>query len=104
MEQLINSRIDILIEKLIENYTKGFKERRENIDFECVQGKKYIKIIMTNYGGRSVHAFVDATTGYLYKPASWKAPARHIRYKLLDDTSFNRCLERANWAGGYLYM
>jgi hypothetical protein len=24
----------------------------------------------------------------VYKPASWKAPAEHARYQLLDDQSF----------------
>ena len=37
----------------------------------------------TESGSRSVHAFIDKKTGEVYKPASFKAPAKHVRYNLL---------------------
>ena len=43
--------------------------------FEFQTGRKYHKIIADN----SVHAFVDKNTGEVYKPASWRAPAKHVR-------------------------
>ena len=67
-------------------------------------GRKYHKLIMeTESGSRSVHAFVDKKTGEVYKPASFKAPAKHVRYNLLSIESREECFERADWAGGYLY-
>ena len=30
----------------------------------------------------SVHAFVDKNTGEVFKPASYNAPAKHVRYDL----------------------
>ena len=74
-------------------------------DFYPETGRKYHKIIMVDSGGgRSVHAFVDKQTGQVYKPASWKAPAKIVRYdlRLIADREF--LFEKADWAGGYLYL
>jgi hypothetical protein len=55
-------------------------------------------------GGGAVHAFVDKKTGELYKAASYKAPAKGVRFdlRLIKDREF--VLENCDWAGGYLYM
>ena len=81
--------------------------------FRYYEGKKYLKVVREEYDERNdrwrdstVHAFVDRKTGDVYKPASWKAPAKHVRFNLGND------LDRQNlhdpnfvgWAGGYLYM
>ena len=74
-------------------------------DFYPETGKKYHKIIIVDSsGGRSVHAFVDKQTGQVYKPASWKAPAKIVRYdlRLIEDREF--LFEKADWAGSYLYL
>ena len=73
--------------------------------FYIEEGRKYHKLIMeTGYGSRSVHAFVDKKTGEVYKAASWKAPAKIVRYNLLMIESREECFARADWAGGYLYV
>jgi len=54
-------------------------------------------------GSTSVSAFVDKETGEVYKPASFKAPAKGVRFNLLDKNSREECYRRADWAGGYLY-
>jgi len=73
--------------------------------FYIEEGRKYHKLIMeTGYGSRSVHAFVDKKTGEVYKPASFKAPAKIVRYNLLEIASREQCFARADWAGGYLYV
>jgi len=81
--------------------------------FRYYEGKKYLKVVREEYDERNdrwrdttVHAFIDKKTGDVYKPASWKAPAKHVRFNLSND------LDRQNlhdpnfvgWAGGYLYM
>jgi hypothetical protein len=65
--------------------------------------RKYHKIIMKDYNQNHVHLFVDKETGDVYKAASWKAPAKGIRYNLLDDTSREEMYKRADFAGSYLY-
>jgi hypothetical protein len=75
-----------------------------SIDYEIESGRKYHKIILIDGGGsRSVHAFVDKKTGELYKSASWKSPAKGVRYdlRLIKDREY--LLENADWSGGYLY-
>jgi hypothetical protein len=74
------------------------------IKFTIESGRKYHKIVFTDGGGqRSVHAFVDKNTGEVYKSASWKSPAKGVRYdlRLIKDREW--LLEHADWSGGYLY-
>ena len=73
-------------------------------DYIIESGRKYHKIIMIDSGkGRSVHAFVDRKTGQVYKSASWKSPAKGVRYDLRLIEQREWLLENADWAGGYLY-
>ena len=100
--------------KIIEN-GENVEYHRQRIDEICegegvdeytyVKGKKYAKILhITNPGGsKSVHMFVDMVTGDCFKPASYKAPAKGVRYNLLDDKSREEMLRRADWCGHYLY-
>ena len=74
------------------------------IDYMIETGKKYHKVVMIDGGSsRSVHCFVDKNTGEVYKSASWKAPAKGVRYdlRLIKDREY--LLENADWSGGYLY-
>ena len=83
--------------------------------FEIREGKKYYKIVQVEfdtfqnrneYRDSSVHSFVDKNTGDVYKPASWKAPAKHVRFTFQKPEDIRFLLEPRNvgWAGGYLYM
>jgi len=73
-------------------------------DFIVESGRKYHKIIMDINGSRSVHAFVDKKTGEVYKAASFKAPAKGVRYDLRIIEQREWLLENADWAGEYLYL
>jgi hypothetical protein len=72
-------------------------------EFYPETGRKYHKIIMVANGSRSVHAFVDKKTGEVYKSASWKSPAKGVRYDLRIISEREWLLENADWAGSYLY-
>jgi len=105
----IEDRIDGLISKLIRSFEKAYPKRYGCMSFELNKGTKYYKIMQVTYSiglvtGKSVHAFVCRQTGAIYKPAGYRAPAKHVRYNLLDDASYAECLEQADWAGGYLYI
>ena len=107
--------------------TKYYQERLTEIEngtanlykFDYTVGKKYIKVFNLQYeapceyynrkGGYrqgSVTAFVDRSTGEVYKPASWKAPAKHVRYdlRLIKDREFLHDPKNTDWSGGHLYM
>lgn len=67
-------------------------------------GRKYYKLIMeTDNGSRSVHAFVNKTTGELHKAASFKAPVKEPRFDLRIIKEREWVFEKCDWAGGYLY-
>ena len=81
------------------------KLRQGTCDYEFYPetGKKYHKIVMNAAGSRSVHAFVDKKTGEVYKSASWKSPAKGVRYDLRLIEQREWLLQHADWAGSYLY-
>ena len=58
------------------------------------------------YREGSVHAFVDKKTGQVYKPASWQAPAKHVRFdlRIIREREFLFNSNNTGWAGGYLYL
>ena len=74
------------------------------INYVIETGKKYHKVIFVDGGGsRSVHCFIDKKTGEVYKSASWKSPAKGVRYDLRLIADREYLLEKADWSGGYLY-
>lgn len=83
----------------IEKLRKGICD----YEFTIETGRKYHKIIMNTRGNRSAHAFVDKKTGEMYKTASWKAPAKGVRYNLMNDKEREWLFQHADWAGSYLY-
>ena len=95
----------MLCDALLDNFKNRNGGGSSDYKFYIESGRKYHKIIMeTGAGSRSVHAFVDKKTGEVYKAASFKAPAKHVRFNLLVIKDREWLLENADWAGGYLYM
>ena len=83
--------------------------------FRVQTGKKYHKIIQQDfdtfqdrneYRDGSVHAFINKKTGEVFKPASWRSPAKHVRYdlRIIKEREFVLNPDNCGWAGGYLYM
>lgn len=95
-------------EYLQERITK-IENNEECLKFTISSGKKYYKIIQNDfrngkYESAGVHAFVDKNTGEVYKPAGWKAPAKHVRYDMRIINQREYLYAHCDWAGGYLYM
>ena len=105
------------------NYPEYAREQLDEIEngtaklmyFKVNTGKKYYKIVQMNfdtfqnrneYRAGSVHAFVDKKTGQVYKPASWQAPAKHVRFdlRIIREREFLFNSNNTGWAGGYLYL
>ena len=83
--------------------------------YKIKTGKRFFKIIQmefdtfqnrNEYREGSVHSFVDRNTGEVFKPASWRGPAKHVRYdmRIIKDREFLFNPSNVYWAGGYLYM
>ena len=78
-----------------------YKEGKDVYKFSIDTGRKYHKIVQTcSDGSQSVHAFVDKKTGELYKAASWKAPAKGVRFDLRIISQREDVFENCDWAGG----
>ena len=90
---------------------------KANLDrFRYSEGKKYLKVTREEYDEKTgywrdttVHAFVGLTKenlGDVFKPASWKAPAKHVRFSFCNkkDLLFLTDPRCVGWAGGYLYL
>ena len=98
-----------IMSKVTEQRIAELKDRKGTYQFIIESGRKYHKIVMevpnqNRPPSRSVHAFVDKKSGAVYKAASFKAPAKHVRFNLLVIKDREWLLENADWAGGYLYM
>ena len=113
---ITQTKPEFLTEALIEVLNNEWKvlslENNRSVynQLEMEIGRKYIKVWETlnrngvNDPARSCWMFVDKNTGEVYKPASWKAPAKIVRYRLLEIASREQCYANADWAGGYLYV
>jgi len=95
--------------KFAEMLTEKFN-REGHFSFDgmgVVEGRKFDKIVVL--GKRNgelvpsrILAFVERATGDLYKPASYKAPAKHKRYN--GNELLNMAVEDADIHGSFLYM
>ena len=107
--------------------TKYYQDRVDEINngtanlyrFTYTTGKKFHKVYFlqyeeaneyynrkAGYTAGSVHCFIDKKTGEVYKAASWKAPAKIVRFdlRLIGDRDFLFNPNNIDWAGGHLYM
>ena len=68
------------VQEVYENY---FRTSFPTLPIPIVQveprGQRYKKVIADDGTQKMVHSFVEVETGLIYKPASWKAPAKHAR-------------------------
>ena len=92
-----------LCRSLEQNYELRYPNSSDPVTFSMESGRKYWKI---NQNGGGVHAFVDKKTGEVYKPASWRGPAKIVRYdlRLIKDREQLHNPYHTDWAGGYLYL
>ena len=92
-----------LCRSLEQNYERRYPNSSDPVTFSMESGRKYWKI---NQNGGGVHAFVDKKTGEVYKPASWRGPAKIVRYdlRLIKDREQLHNPYHTDWAGGYLYL
>ena len=89
-----------LVRYLQDDYDSESKDPGGRYKFTIQTGRRYHKI----HDGNGVHAFVDKNTGEVYKPASYKAPAKHVRYDLRRIHQRHECFSSADYIGSYLYM
>jgi len=83
-EFLTEALIEVLNNEQKVNAIESSRTTYTNFEYEV--GRKYIKVwsYLISDGerlrGRSCYMFVDKNTGEVFKPASYKAPAKGVRY------------------------
>ena len=93
MQTITQTKPQFLTEAMIEVVNNQWKvdaiESGRNFyhKLTCKVGKKYIKVMDSNVyadqiQSNGVFMFVDKETGACYKPASYKAPAKGVRYMI----------------------
>ena len=90
-----------------------YKERMgytyfQRFDTVVEMGKRYAKVFAIeiaaegrHHSSRRIVAFVDIATGDIFKPASFKAPAKHARGNVNSPT-FG--MEAINESGHFIYL
>jgi hypothetical protein len=102
---------------LADKFTRDSEARgsRTVFDVEVQPGRKFDRLIVSyaidgRRTGGSCHAFIEKATGRLVKSATWKSPARLVtgelqsKFNLSVPEDYQRVLEVADFAGGYLYI
>ncbi len=111
--------VDEYCKALTENYKQDTMRSHERSimkgDNAEYHGERFFKVVRETFDtfrarnewrDTTVHAFVDRVTGEVYKPAGWKAPAKHVRFdmRIIEHREFLHNPKNVGWAGGYLYL
>ena len=112
LDQKIEKWVWQLCRSLEENYKLKYPNSDHAPKFRMEFGRKYIKVIQSDVDANGkewaggVHSFIDRNTGEVYKPASYKSPAKIVRYdlRLISDRAKLHNPNYTDWAGGYLYL
>jgi len=93
----------MLCDALQQSHQRQYPNGR-NYSYALISGRKYHKVMQCVDGQtESVHAFIDKKTGEVYKAASYKSPAKGVRFDLRLIEQREWLFENADWAGSYLY-
>jgi len=95
---------DCLIEEVNNRWkVDGIESDRNYHILSAEYGRKYIKVMQhtSTSPGRSVYMFIDKKSGAVYKSASWKTPAKGIRFWI--DQLANQP-DICDPYGGFLYV
>ena len=112
LDQKIEKWVWHYCRSLEQNYQQSYPNSSSDKTFKMKLGKKYWKVVQSDIDANGkewaggVHAFVDRNTGEVYNPASYKSPAKHVRYdlRLIKDRANLHNPNFTDWAGGHLYL
>lgn len=90
MTEQFTEKFEVFVKGVQEIINLSHEQRGFTFEVDKVtvkKGRRYVKVIR----GTSVYAFVDINDGNVYKPASWKAPAKHARGNIFNDDNGLDC-------------
>lgn len=74
-EILLNRFLDECQEMINEAYKANSVIPKLSVE----PGSRFLKIVKGDGSCRSAYGFIEIATGDVYKAASWKVPAKHVR-------------------------
>ena len=112
-EQLVEKQTQLYCDKLVLAMKQWHADNGMPAKWETKYiyetGRKYFKVIRvedeykSNDEHRCVEAFIDRQTGDVFKPASYKKPAKGARFNLIDQISCQLLFQHIDPFGGHLY-
>lgn len=100
----VAERFQGFVNKVQTEVAKHYKEKFTMLtvpDMEVEEGSKFYKVVTNNHSQRSVYCFVNKQTGDIYKAATWRAPAKHVRGSIFD-ANFSYGKGVSLYGGSYL--
>ena len=112
-EQLVEKQTQLYCNKLVLAMKQWHQDNGMPAEWDTKYiyetGRKYFKVVRvedeykSNDEHRCVEAFIDRQTGDIFKPASWRKPAKGARFNLLDQISCQLLFQHLDPFGGHLY-
>jgi hypothetical protein len=91
-------RIDFSL--ALDRFVEGVEKLHKGAEVEAVittmRGPRYTRVVAERWSQKSVYCFIDNETGDVLKAANWKAPAKHARGNIFDDSNG---LAGCSWTG-----
>jgi hypothetical protein len=72
---------------IVDDYQADSFPTLESRVLSVQDGRRYVRVVDTQYGSSSVHCFVDKSNGDVLKAAQWRSPAKHARGNIYDEAN-----------------
>lgn len=76
--------------KIDYHYKRAFPGNSPPV-ISTTRGPRYVRVVKTIDGSKSVYCFVEIGTGNILKAAGWKTPALHSRGNIFDESALECC-------------
>lgn len=93
LDDAVNALL-VAIEGKVDAYWTKQEYTHDRPTYSLMPGRRYIRIVSSGHGQRSVWGFVDKTNGDILKAEGWKKPAKHARGNV-----FNLANALLDWTG-----
>jgi len=83
----VETRMRGFVEKVQEETRKHYTEKYAILPIPVISvktGSKFYAVWSYNGTQNSIYCFVDKSNGDIYKAATWRAPAKHVRGSIFD--------------------
>ena len=101
-EQIMNfdKSLENFLSVVTENTNEYYKTNYSNLTppvYVNLGGRKYNKIVSESENSESVYCFVEKSTGLIYKPAGYRAPAKGARGSIYEPATFKNSDPHGSW-------